>query len=88
MGSSRKNLKFKKGDLVRCYYEFQMYFAGYGGGAPDFYEGFFMGIVVGTRPNEDDYSPNWYGPWYEVLCFDGNRRYFSEWEMQLLGRVE
>ena len=81
--------QFLKGDLVRCFYEFQMYYYGPLNYPTDFYNGYFYGIVMRTKPEPDLY-PEWgyYDPWYEVICFDGHTRFFSEWEIQLLGRVE
>ena len=79
--------QFLKGDLVRCFYEFQMYFYGPLSLPADFYSGYFYGIVMRTKPAPD---PEWgyCDPWYEVMCFDGHTRFFSEWEIQLLGRVD
>lgn len=81
--------QFLKGDLVRCFYEFQMYYCGSLNSTADFYGGYFYGIVMRTKPDPEPY-PEWgyYDPWYEVICFDGHTRFFSEWEIQLLGRVD
>ena len=55
----------------------------------DFYNGYFYGIVMRTKPDSEEYRKwGYYNLWYEVICFDGHTRYFSEWEIQLLGRVE
>ena len=72
------------GDLVRCFYDFNMYFCGtYPGDT--FYDSYYCGIVINFRTAENDYPfYGYYGPWYEVLCFDGLTRYFCEWEIILL----
>jgi hypothetical protein len=78
--------KYKIGDLVKCFYDSQVYFTGMSTGGR-FCDRYYHGIIVGFHPDEDFPFYKFYGPFYEVLCFDGYRHYFSEWEIILLGRA-
>jgi len=72
--------KFKVGDLVVCKYDFDYYFiTTFPYDAKDVY---YIGIIIGKRSGATIFLDQ--SAHFEVLCVDGERRYFTTWEMTIL----
>ena len=73
--------KFPIGALVRCAYDFEMVFPiGING---DYEKEYHYGIVISYEPDQYDGFHHWYD-FYVVLCFDGTKRYFAEFEIKIV----
>ncbi len=73
---------YEVGDLVRCAYDFQQYYYVH---VYEYEIHYFYGIIT----NVDHVDSSFYtfgGLFYEVRCFDGELRYFSENEIDLICR--
>ncbi len=76
--------KFAIGALVKCAYDFEMIFPiGVPDGTDDWEREYHYGIVLAYEPNQYDGFSQWYD-FYIVLCFDKQKRYFAEFEMELV----
>jgi hypothetical protein len=78
---SDKRQRFPIGALVRCAYDFEMIFP-INFGYDDIEKEYHYGIVVAYEPEQYDGFSNWYD-FYVVLCFDGVKRYFADFEIRI-----
>ena len=65
---------FRLGDFVKCSYDYTLTWW-----IEDNSMKVFYGVVTG-RHEKDIYFP--YGTFYDILCTDGQVRYFAEWEIK------
>ena len=75
------NAKYQVGDLVKACYTFYDYFYPMDEEDDLFYP--WSGIVIGSYFDEDYFGDD---AIYDVLCTDGARRLFAEWELMLIQR--
>ena len=77
--------KYELGDLVVCKYDFEhLYYPSY---LSDTYEKlFFIGIILSRREQQVIFFGR--DVVYEVLCTDGIRRHFAQWELEVLRRAK
>jgi len=78
--------RFKRGDLVRCRYDFHSYYVhgGSHGFVGDNEHYIFYGLVTKIEDGQEGFwgwGHPYVGPYYSVLCTDGRTRYFTEDEM-------
>ena len=73
---------YEVGDLVRCAYDFQQY---YYIAVCEYEVHYYFGIITHIDEVEDSFL-TFGGLFYEVRCFDGDLRYFSESEIDLICR--
>ena len=71
--------KFPIGALVKCAYDFEMIFPLHV--TDQIEKEYHYGIVLSYDPDQYDGFHHWYD-FYVVLCFDGEKRYFAEFEMK------
>ena len=80
---SNRPPKFPVGAFVECRYDFEAIFPMSDFGI-DFPEAdIYYGLVLSYEPDQYDGFAHWYD-FYTVLCLDGERRYFAEYEMKIV----